>query len=160
VKHAGSAVLTTRTAPGPGKNPMRRKRAAWHILFTCAALIAGSEAMADCASLLKAGFPDTVIRQAQAVASGTFAPSDQSGAPVAVFRQLPAFCRVIGVIRPTSDSQIGFELWLPDVWNGRYLQIGNGGFAGLINYGGLAPGLRNGFAVASTDDGHTGTGAA
>jgi hypothetical protein len=57
------------------------------------------------------------------------------------------------VIRPTPDSEIGFELWLPEVWNGRYLQTGNGGFAGLINYGGLVPGLRNRFAVASTDDG-------
>ena len=155
-----SAVLAPRAAQGPGRNPVRRKRGAWHIPFTCVGLITGSEAMADCASLMKAAFPDTDIRQVQSVASGAFAPSDQSGAPVAVFRELPAFCRVVGVIRPTSDSEIGFELWLPDVWNGRYLQTGNGGFAGLINYGGLVPGLRNEFAVASTDDGHTGSGAA
>ena len=63
-------------------------------------------------------------------------------------------------IRPTADSQIGFELWLPDHWNGRYLQTGNGGFAGGINYGGMISPLGNGFAVGSTDDGHTGPGAA
>ena len=58
------------------------------------------------------------------------------------------------MIRPTADSQIGFELWLPEKWNGRYLQAGNGGFAGSINYVGLVPGVANGFAAASTNDGH------
>jgi hypothetical protein len=56
------------------------------IPFTGVILIAcGSEAMADCASLMKVTFPDTGIRQAQPVARGAFRPSDQSGAPVAIF---------------------------------------------------------------------------
>jgi feruloyl esterase len=66
---------------------------------------------------------------------------------------------VAGVIRPTADSEIGFEVWLPEQWNGRYYQSGSGGFAGAILYVGLAQGLRHGFAVASTDTGHTGDGA-
>jgi len=113
----------------------------------------------DCVSLLNAKISGTELKTAEPVASGAFEPSDQSGAPPAIFHQLPAFCRVAGVIRPTTDSEIGFELWLPELnrWNGRYLQVGNGGFAGLINYGGLVPGLRDGFAVASTDDGHNGS---
>jgi feruloyl esterase len=114
----------------------------------------------DCASLITSKYADVEMTRAEPVARGAFSPKDESGAPAAIFRELPAFCRVVGVIRPTSDSQIGFELWLPDQWNGRYLQAGNGGFAGLINYGGLVPGLRDGFAVASTDDGHAGPGAA
>lgn len=115
--------------------------------------------MADCPGLMASKFTDTEIKKAEPVARGAFAPTDLSGTPATIFQALPAFCRVVGVIRPTVDSEIGFELWLPDQWNGRYLQTGNGGFAGLINYGGLVPGLRNGFAVASTDDGHTGNGA-
>lgn len=116
-------------------------------------------AAADCASLKNARFPDTEIQEAAHIAPGALVPDDQSGAPSRVFRELAGFCRVVGQIRPTADSQIGFELWLPDQWDGRYLQAGNGAFAGSINYRGLAPGLRNGFAVASTDDGHTGWGA-
>jgi feruloyl esterase len=118
-----------------------------------------SSAIADCAGLMAKKFPDTEITKAEPVASGAFRPADQSGAPPAIFHELSAFCRVVGVIRPTKDSEIGFELWLPDLnrWNGRYFQVGNGGFAGLINYGGLVPGLRDGFAVASTDDGHNGS---
>src|SRR5882724_13102399 len=43
-----------------------------------------------------------------------------------------AYCRVRGFAVPTPDSHIGFEVWIPDNWNGRYLQVGNGGFAGVI----------------------------
>jgi feruloyl esterase len=114
----------------------------------------------DCTALVTGKYSDVEISRAEPVAPGAFTPSDQSGAPAAIFHELPAFCRVVGVIRPTTDSHVGFELWLPEQWNGRYLQTGNGGFAGVINYGGMGSVLRNGFAVASTDDGHTGPGAA
>ena len=45
-----------------------------------------------------------------------------------------SFCRVRGVITPTVDSDINFEVWLPPAgsWNGKYEGIGNGGFAGAI----------------------------
>ena len=70
---------------------------------------------------------------------------------------LPAFCRVTGEIRPTTDSMIKFEVWMPETkWNERFLGVGNGGFAGTIGYGGLAANLRRGFATAGTDAGHVG----
>src|SRR5690349_18874347 len=69
----------------------------------------------------------------------------------------PAYCRVTGAAHPTPDSDIRFEVWIPDHWNGRYLQIGNGGFAGAIPERGLMTGLTQGFAVAGTDDGHQST---
>jgi feruloyl esterase len=112
-----------------------------------------------CTQLKSQKITDTEITAAESVAEDVFSPSDQSGAPKEIFKKLPAFCRIVGVIRPRAESEIGFEIWLPEQWNGRYLQVGNGGFAGSINYGGLVPGLRNGFAVASTDDGHKGEGA-
>jgi feruloyl esterase len=71
---------------------------------------------------------------------------------------LPAFRRVIGVIKPTSDSDIKFEVWLPiEGWNGNFRGVGNGGFAGSISHVDMAIPLARGYAVASTDTGHTGT---
>jgi feruloyl esterase len=73
------------------------------------------------------------------------------------FSKLPAFCRVTGSIKPTADSDIRFELWLPDQsWNGRFLQTGNGGAAGTIVQASLAEPLARGYAVANTDTGHQG----
>ncbi len=47
---------------------------------------------------------------------------------------VPRHCEVTGTARPTADSEIGFVLWLPPVesWNGKYMQRGNGGWAGSI----------------------------
>jgi feruloyl esterase len=46
-------------------------------------------------------------------------------------------------------------VWLPAAgWNGKYLGIGNGGFAGSIGYTALADAVKNGYASASTDTGH------
>jgi hypothetical protein len=71
--------------------------------------------------------------------------------------QLPGSCRVTAVATPTEDSRVGFELWLPDGWNGRYVQLGNGGFAGNIDQPSLANEIRRGNAAAMTDTGHKGS---
>jgi feruloyl esterase len=67
-----------------------------------------------------------------------------------------AYCRVMGAAKPTPDSDIRFEVAIPvgPAWNGRYLQVGNGGFAGRIPETSIAMGLAAGFATAGTDDGH------
>jgi hypothetical protein len=67
-----------------------------------------------------------------------------------------AYCRILGIARPTSDSEILFEVAVPagDAWNGRYRQVGNGGFAGRIPEDDIATGIAAGDAVAGTDDGH------
>ncbi len=73
------------------------------------------------------------------------------------FAHLPPFCRVAGIIAPTADSRIRFEVWLPSSgWNGDFDGAGNGGFAGSIEYGQLADAIRSGFAAAATDTGHRG----
>ena len=80
-----------------------------------------------------------------------------SAASVAAAAAIPAHCAVKATARPTSDSEIKFELWLPaSGWNGKYEQVGNGGWAGNIPVAALAEPLRRGFATAGTDDGHTG----
>ena len=99
---------------------------------------------ADCEGLAKLTLPSTKITEAK------LTPPDKG---------LPAHCRVTGVITPSADSEIKFAVWMPETeWNGKFLGIGNGGFAGSISTGGLAEAVRNGFAAASTDTGHTATG--
>jgi len=88
------------------------------------------------------------VTSAEAVTSGTFMEQ----------KNLPPFCRVQLTLTPSSDSDIKSELWLPlNNWNGKFQQVGNGAWAGSIQYGALAEGLRRGYATASTDAGHTGT---
>jgi feruloyl esterase len=65
-------------------------------------------------------------------------------------------CRVIATSRPTADSDIRIEVWLPmSGWNGRLQGIGTGGFAGVIPYTSLALSVIRGYAAAGTDTGHT-----
>jgi len=105
---------------------------------------------ASCESLAGIQLPDTSIHLAQAVAAGTFRPPE--GQPIP---NLPAFCRVAGVLKPSADSAIQFELWMPAAgWNGKFLGVGNGGFAGSIGLRELAAAVTHGYASAATDTGH------
>jgi pimeloyl-ACP methyl ester carboxylesterase len=122
-------------------------------------LLVGREAAA-CEDLAGRTFGATEIVAADTVAAGSF--SLPSGAPgAAALRQalarLPGFCRVQATARPTADSAIGIEIWLPAAgWNGKLLAVGNGAWAGSISYGALADAVAAGYAAASTDTGHVG----
>jgi feruloyl esterase len=117
-----------------------------------AAADAGAEL--NCKALENLSVPNTTIRT-ESVAAGSFRTSAPMFGPPPDFSRLPAFCRVTGTIRPTDDSDIRFELWLPlHAWNGRFLQTGNGGSAGRIIYESMAEPLMRGYAVANTDTGH------
>lgn len=66
-----------------------------------------------------------------------------------------AFCRVAATLRPSGDSNIKIEVWLPlHGWNGKLMGAGNFGWAGSVMYSGLLVGLEHGFATVSTDTGH------
>jgi len=105
---------------------------------------------ADCEGLAKISLPATTITTAAIVPAGSFRPPGSGE-----LKNLPEFCRVAGVIKPSSDSDIRFETWLPAAgWNGKFQGIGNGGFAGSITFAGLAEAVRHGYAAASTDTGH------
>jgi feruloyl esterase len=67
-----------------------------------------------------------------------------------------AVCKVAVSSHPTKDSDIRLEVWIPQgqAWNGKYLQLGNGGFAGQVPVGQFGRFVRAGYAVAGTDDGH------
>ena len=111
-------------------------------------------AAATCQSLATLALPNTSIAVAESRAPGEFpVPGAKSG--VKPLGDLPAFCRVAGSIKPSADSDIRFEVWLPaSGWNGKFQGIGNGGYAGSISYAGLADAVRHGYATASTDTGH------
>jgi len=114
----------------------------------------GLVAGATCENLNTLKLPATTITSAQAIEAGAFTPP--AGVAGARFKTLPAFCRVQGVIAPTQDSHIEFEVWLPasTSWTGRYVGVGNGGFAGSIAYAEMARAVTAGYAVSSTDTGH------
>jgi len=106
-----------------------------------------------CPNLAALTIPNVTIKSAAMVAAGPFTPPAAQAAMT-----LPAFCRVEATARPTSDSDIKFEVWIPpaDAWNGKFEGVGNGGYSGAIGYTEMATALRRGYATASTDTGHTG----
>ena len=106
----------------------------------------------QCADLISLKLPHTTIVSAKPIAAG---PTQMTTVMGPTTLDVPARCEVRAVSRPSSDSEIGFELWLPLTgWNGNYQQKGNGGFAGTVNRAALVDPLRRGYAVAATDDGH------
>jgi feruloyl esterase len=103
-----------------------------------------------CESLASLALPHTSITAAELRPAGDFAPPGE-----ATIRDLPAICRVAGSIKPSADSDIRFEVWMPATgWNGKFQGVGNGGFAGSINLPGLADAVKHKYASASTDTGH------
>ncbi len=122
----------------------------WIAFWCLAASCSVALHAADCAAMKDLKLEATTVTMAEPVTSGTVAVP---GAPPV--EGLPAFCRVAGILRPTSDSRIHFEVWLPEKeWNGRLLGTGNGGFAGSIYYQQLEGYLKRGFVVAGSDAGH------
>jgi feruloyl esterase len=126
-------------------------------------LLVNTAAFADdaCDHLSRAKIPNTTITLAEQVAAGEFQapPGPSSGAGLTpLYKSLPAFCRVLAVAKPTSDSDIKLEVWLPaSGWNGKLQGLGNGGFAGLIDTRGLGMALKAGYAATATDAGHAGS---
>jgi feruloyl esterase len=122
-----------------------------HFLLFLSSLIfmVVSASASDCIHLASLTIDHVTITKAEVVDGGVFAPA--SGDPIT---GLPVFCRVAATLKPSPDSDIRIEVWMPeDSWNGRIEGTGNGGFAGTILYKPLAAGLRLGYAVANTDMG-------
>jgi hypothetical protein len=104
---------------------------------------------ATCSDLATLLLPHASVTAAQSVPAGTFTSGD-SPVKVAV-----AFCRVAVDLKPSEDSDIRVEIWLPaSRWNGKFQGIGNGGFAGSIDFNALAGAVAHGYAAAATDTGH------
>ena len=100
------------------------------------------------------------IVSVQTIDAGAFTPPAINtpwlmGSPD-LYKSLGAFCRVVVEATPSADSSIKIEVWMPaEGWNGRFRGQGNGGFAGEIDYRGLALAVRRKYASAATDTGHS-----
>ncbi len=116
----------------------------------------------DCASLPTtfAGLANTQITLAQTVPAGSLTVGGQ---PVA------EHCRITGRMHERVSAvdgktyAVGFEMRMPKNWNGRFLHQGNGGIDGSVRSaegatggGPLTHALAQGFAVLSSDAGHSG----
>src|SRR3989442_11680855 len=130
------------------------------LAVTMVAFAPAPVAAATCESLKSLSLENATITSAHAVVAGQFSlPEAGRGAAQenAVYKQLPTFCRVAATLRPSSDSDIQIEVWLPmGNWNGKYQAVGNGGWAGVISYSAMAEALGRGYATSSTDTGHVG----
>ena len=117
----------------------------------------------SCADLAgRISFPNTSITAAAPVAAGVLKIAG---------KDIPAHCQVTGKmferVGPVDGKAyaIGFEMRLPNDWNGRFFYQANGGIdgsvgtaTGAVNGGaGLDNALNKGFAVLSSDAGHVGS---
>jgi feruloyl esterase len=110
-------------------------------LAACTALSAQQKPVIGCPSLRSLTNGEVTIAIAAAIAETPAAP---------------AHCRVAGQILP----QVAFEVRMPAEWNGRFVMVGNGGFAGEATdnpgrLGQYARYMKRGYAVAATDTGHS-----
>lgn len=116
----------------------------------------------DCTSLQTtlAGLANTQITLAQTVAAGSLTVGGQAVAE---------HCRITGRMHERVSAvdgntyAVGFEMRMPKNWNGRFLHQGNGGIDGTVRNaegatggGPLTHALAQGFAVLSSDAGHSG----
>jgi len=122
-----------------------------------------SDARASCQALNGIRLPDAATVIAQSYGAGEFklprspdppgGPSDQPDPP------LPAMCRATLTLKPTADSDIKMEVWLPlSGWNGKFVGVANFGTGGVLQYRNMVPPLIGGYALAANDTGHSGGG--
>jgi feruloyl esterase len=93
----------------------------------------------------------TVTKASVITGAGSFEP------PGTIIANVPPFCRVAVTLKPTADSDIKTEIWLPmSGWNSKLQSVGNGAWAGVIPYAAMAQAVAGGYATAGTDTGHVG----
>ncbi len=144
------------------KVPLILRRYGLALLAVAGLAAAGTAHATTCESLAKLALPQATITTAQAVAAGDYhlppgrpEPSGMNLAGLVQTPANPAFCRVAATLKPSADSDIHIEVWLPARWNGKFLGVGNFGWGGSMMYGGMLTGLSQGYVVASTDTGHS-----
>jgi feruloyl esterase len=122
----------------------------------------GAYAAVRCESMTAVTLTGGRVTSAQAVAAGRFAaPAGGPPEGKALYPKLPAFCRVDATLKPSPDSDIRIEVWLPaEGWNGKLVEGGNGAYGSTFSYGVMAQALQAGYAATSSNTGHDGNSAA
>jgi pimeloyl-ACP methyl ester carboxylesterase len=124
-------------SPDRSESPMNRvlSSVCWLVASAVPASVAFAAPGVDCEALEALALPDVVVNTATIV---------EEPAP---------HCKVTGTI----GGVIGFSVWLPEDWNGRFLMGGSGGFVAPEDNQALRGDsdlLESGYATASTDTGH------
>jgi hypothetical protein len=90
-------------------------------VLCCVAASSPALAQSNCEKLKDLKLENATVASAEIVAAGPFKLPPGLVPSVDV----PAFCRVKAELKPSADSLIKMELWLPaDVWNGKFEQVG------------------------------------
>src|SRR6266576_6717329 len=135
--------MSARTLATPMRASLKPFVASVLVFSTLFAFGVRSARAATCESLATLALPDTTITLAEAEAAGKFTPPKPGNLPGPPLDNLPAFCRVAVEVKPTKDPDIKFELWMPaSEWNGKFMGLGNGGWAGEISHSGIGDALR------------------
>jgi hypothetical protein len=108
-----------------------------------AAVDARTAAKVDCEALGRMDFTHDLESPAAITSAKLIPASDKNG----------EVCAITGYVQP----QVQFEVRLPTKsWNGRYFQIGCGGFCGFVNINGCGDMLAKDYVVAANNMGHVG----
>src|SRR5580698_9805768 len=96
------------------------------LLFT---ISGGAYAQTACDQLKSLSLPDTTFSTVVSVAAGPYKAPGQNadgggaapgragrGGPQGPELILPAYCRVAATLKPSADSDIRMEVWMPENW--------------------------------------------
>ncbi|KKY17113.1 putative feruloyl esterase b [Diplodia seriata] len=128
-------------------------------LVSAASSVLGVQALNCSTAALQGALPSnaTVLSAVPVAGNGTYGQGAADLPYPTNPTNLPALCAVYVNVTSSSSSSFRFGLFLPTEWNDRFLAVGNGGFAGGVNWLDMGAGVGYGFAVVSTDTGHNST---
>ncbi len=157
---AAALIAANRPAPAPAPAPSPAPAPAPAVETIPQLSAAVGASLQSCTDLAtRISFANTTITASTLVTAGTLKVAGTD---------VPEHCLITGSMFPRTSSvdgksyAIGFEMRLPRAWNGRFYYQANGGLdgsvvtaTGTLGGGPLTGALSNGFAVLSSDAGHT-----
>src|SRR3954465_11104974 len=154
VMFVAAPVQAHNTTSGDLMQGMRRKGTSAAVTAALALGLASASAVAQAA--LTCAQLTSVTSEASTITAAALVPANTT---VNGVTPTVPFCRAQGTARPSQDSEIKFEVWLPATaaaWTGRFKQNGTGGYAGATPYARLAQDIGDGFVTAGSNMGHDG----
>src|SRR3954469_16329125 len=154
VMFVAAPVQAHNTTSGDLMQGMRRKGTSAAVTAALALGLASASAVAQAA--LTCAQLTSVTSEASTITAAALVPANTT---VNGVTPTVPFCRAQGTARPSQDSEIKFEVWLPATaaaWTGRFKQNGTGGYAGATPYARLAQDIADGFITAGSNMGHDG----
>lgn len=114
-----------------------------------------STSRTPCESLSENDSDEFTISQATEIAGGT-RTFDDPYSPASI-DELPALCDVRAIRSDPGGKTVTETIWMPNEnWNGRFQGVGGSGYSCGPKYEALAAAVKNGYAAATTDCGHSG----